>query len=59
MDSGCRGYAAEIDYPLIEGDASLMKEKLGDYNYFFIQNSFVGKIFDAVIKNIQNAIIEK
>lgn len=44
---------------LIKGDASLVKDELDRYNYFFIQNSFVGKTFDKVIHNIQESYDRK
>lgn len=44
---------------LLKGDAALIKEDLDDYNYFFIQNSFVGKTFDKVIQNIQESYERK
>ena len=49
-----RKFGYSID-GLIKGDASLIKEELDKYNYFFIQNSFVGKTFDKVIRNIQES----
>ena len=44
---------------LIKGDAALVREKLDEYNYFFIQNSFAGKTFDKVIVNVQESYDRK
>lgn len=44
---------------LIRGDAALVSEELDGYNYFFIQNSFIGKTFDKVMQNIQESYERK
>lgn len=40
---------------IINGDAALVKEELDDYNYFYINNSFQGEIFDNVMKNLEES----
>lgn len=44
---------------LIKGDAAFVREELDDYNYFFIQNSFVGETFDRVMRNLQESYDRK
>jgi SAM-dependent methyltransferase len=44
---------------VINGDATLLKEHLDDFNYFYFYNPFTGSVFSKVISNIVDSHARK
>jgi len=40
---------------ILHGDAAKITDRLDSYNYFYIYNSFVGEIFEQVIRNLEQS----